>query len=252
MRYLHHNQIYHLDLKPENILFDNKFYPHVCDYGLSACFPQIFKNSIDLAMKSEINSLLYTSPELLSGEESSNQASDIYSFAFLAFSIVTEKVPFYNHDTSITSPDFIHKIKLDYRPIFTDDFTKKMRELISRCWSPKVEDRPSFDEIFEQLSTDFSYFKETVDHNSIQHYLNQLSCEEGKGGNNENNTQKDEIQKCIQKVDKPQNDSEKVDDLKKSNIDYVTAIHALHGNERERNSKQAFLSLKKSSEEGRR
>lgn len=126
-----------------------------------------------------------------------------------------------------------------------------MNELISRCWSPKVEDRPSFDEIFEQLSTDFSYFKETVDHNSIQLYLNQLSCEDGKGGNNENNTQKDEIQKCIQKVDKPQNDSEKVDDLKKSNIDYVTAIHALHGNERERNSKQAFLSLKKSSEEGR-
>lgn len=40
MRYLHAHGIIHRDFKPENILVDLNYYPRVCDFGFSRCFPK--------------------------------------------------------------------------------------------------------------------------------------------------------------------------------------------------------------------
>ena len=49
-----------------------------------------------------------------------------------------------------------------------------MKDLIEKCWSQDPKERPSFDEIFEKLSTDFSYSEETVDEDEINEYLEML------------------------------------------------------------------------------
>ena len=54
---------------------------------------------------------------------------------------------------------------------FTLKIQIKMKELISRCWSQESKDRPSFKEIFEELSNDFSYSIEDVDEDEINEYL---------------------------------------------------------------------------------
>lgn len=40
-----------------------------------------------------------------------------------------------------------------------------------------TNDRPSFDDIFKKLSTDFSYFYETVDEEEVETYLESLKTE---------------------------------------------------------------------------
>ena len=63
MKYLHENGIIHRDLKPENVLTDKNYYPHICDFGFSRCFPEKISNSIKLTMSGEIGTPIYMAPE---------------------------------------------------------------------------------------------------------------------------------------------------------------------------------------------
>ena len=51
MRYLHLHNILHRDLKLENVLVDENYYPKVCDFGLSICFPETFSKSLKLSLR---------------------------------------------------------------------------------------------------------------------------------------------------------------------------------------------------------
>lgn len=52
-----------------------------------------------------------------------------------------------------------------------------MKDLLPQCWLDNPDDRPSFDDIFKKLSTDFSYFYETVDEEEVETYLESLKTE---------------------------------------------------------------------------
>lgn len=70
----------------------------------------------------------------------------------------------------------INKIVDGYRPEFTESVTEKMRQLLSKCWSDNPEERPTFKEIFDALSSDVTaFFSEKVDQTEIQNFLNQLN-----------------------------------------------------------------------------
>ena len=49
MRYLHEHDVIHRDLKPENILTCENYYPRICNFGLSRCFPGVTTRSMKLA-----------------------------------------------------------------------------------------------------------------------------------------------------------------------------------------------------------
>ena len=44
-----------------------------------------------------------------------------------------------------------------------------------RCWSQNPEERPTFDEIYKQLSTNFDFLKEDVEVDEIEDYLNDIN-----------------------------------------------------------------------------
>lgn len=184
MRYLHKKGILHRDLKPENILIDDNYYPHVCDFGLSKCFPESLTKTMQLTLTGEIGSPMYMAPELFVDDEDDNDlqygaAIDVYAFGILADEIVEGKEPF-SELGKITPFKLIDKIISGYRPKFTDDVSEKMQSLILRCLSKNIEERPSFDEIFNELSNDFSYFIEDVDQDEINEYLEMVTEEESK------------------------------------------------------------------------
>lgn len=173
MRYLHSHNIIHRDLKPQNILADIDFYPRICDFGLTRCFPGSITN---ISMTKEIGTPLYMAPELLKGDSHYNSSVDVYAFSILAYEIVTGKSPYFELG-KLTPFKLINKVTKGYRPKFTKNMTKKMKTLLSRCWDENTSERPTFDEIYKLLSTDFSFIDEEVDEDEINHYIEDIENE---------------------------------------------------------------------------
>lgn len=174
MQYLHANGIIHGDLKPENILIDSDFYPRIGDFGLSKCFPDSLTNSMKLTISGQFGTPLYMSPELLNESNTIGPGIDVYAFSLILYEIITGKKPFFELG-EIEYFSLISKIIEGYRPKLDEKINDKMKDLISRCWSQKVEDRPSFHEIFEKLSTDFTYFDEVFDEDEVKNYIEMLN-----------------------------------------------------------------------------
>ena len=68
-----------------------------------------------------------------------------------------------------------------------------MQELIGSCWSQDPAKRPSFDDIYNNLSSDFSYSPEVVDEEEVNDYLE--SIKEKQTDSDENNIL---INKCLE------------------------------------------------------
>lgn len=185
LRYLHEKGILHRDIKPANVLLDSNLYPRVCDFGLSRCFPQTFTDTMKLTMTGQIGTPLYMAPELWNDEETHFGASiDVYAFSMLAYEIVTGWEPYSENGEEVTFPSFTKKFINGGRPKFTKGVNEKMRNLLSKCWDNDPNERPSFKEIFQMLSSDFSYFDEKIDKKEVQNYLDVLQNAKEKDVNN--------------------------------------------------------------------
>ena len=239
MKYLHKNGILHLDLKPENILIDDNFYPKVCDFGLSRCFPLSLSKSIKLATKGQIGTPLYMAPELLDEKDEYEYTTgvDVYAFAMIAYEICTGEYPF--HELKLSNCELKKKILGGYRPKFNKFVSTKMQNLLQRCWNQSIQERPSFNEIFHELSSDFSYSSEILDENEINEYLDDILNE---NENNLNNNKKFiDIKDSIAANQKVINDLKiKNDQLSNEIIDLKNEIKT-----KDEKNQQLFLNFQK-------
>ncbi|KAK8849869.1 hypothetical protein M9Y10_018456 [Tritrichomonas musculus] len=175
MRYLHNNGIIHRDLKPENILIDLQYFPRICDFGLARCLPDNLSRSDRLALTGQVGTPLYMAPELLYNTTDYDNAVDVYAFGILAYEIVTGNEPYADLIRRVSPFTFADMVRAGRRPEFMPgNATDKMANLLKQCWSENPNNRPSFDEIYKKLSTDFSYFDETIDENEIRDYIDYL------------------------------------------------------------------------------
>ena len=209
MRYLHAHGILHRDLKPENILIDEDYHPKIGDFGLSKCFPGSLSNSMKLSMTGQVGTALYMPPEMIEGGEC-GPSVDVYAFAILAYEILTGKEPYYELGNNLTPYQFWNKIIQGTRPTLTSDIPQKTIDLIERCWSRNVSERPSFEEIFNLLSSDFSYSPEDVDSDEINEYLEILKS----NGQSDNNDKfKDLTRQCAKIFEDKFNQLDTINDL---------------------------------------
>lgn len=206
MRYMHNQNYLHRDLKPENILVDDNLFPKICDFGMARFFPKLFDETIKNQTIGK-GTPLYMAPEVIDGETPYNETIDVYAFSLIAYEIVTGKKPFYDAKTPFA---LWQKVKEGQRPILTDDITEKMKKLLSKCWSPEIHERPSFDVIFNELSHDTSYIADDVNVDEINAFIDSISNEEtektkNKGDNKVENKSKEAyasiIKTLTQKVD---------------------------------------------------
>ena len=166
MKYLHRHGVIHRDLKPENILTDENYYPRVCDFGLSKYFSESVSNSNKLTMTGQIGTPLYMAPELFEGDCHYGPGVDVYAFSMIAFEIVSGEVPF-NEFSGLPPVALAVKAASGKRPKIPASVPSKMAKLIRRCWSQEAESRPSFDEVFSELSSDLSMLGDDVDEDEI-------------------------------------------------------------------------------------
>lgn len=169
MSYLHSHQIIHRDLKPDNILMDDDLYPKLTDFGLSKV---IHQNQDSMSLQSNVGfkgTFLYSAPEIME-EKDHSFAADVYSFAYIAYEIISVEKPFGN----CTMLGLFKKVSSGIRPEFNSTIPESYQSLISRCWSQDPSQRPSFDEIVDELRSEPSFITDLVDETLFLNYVDYI------------------------------------------------------------------------------
>lgn len=164
LAFLHSNHIVHRDLKPSNILLDKYLQPKVGDFGLSKINHQ---NEESMTMNSTVGikgTPLYVAPEVWERQEYS-EASDVYSFAMIMFELITAQVPF-DEGSVFSIQEFV---KSGRRPEIASDTPEVYKFLIEQCWDQDPNNRPTFEQILQQLKNDPG-FLENVDEDDFLNY----------------------------------------------------------------------------------
>ena len=179
MAYLHSLQppLIHRDLKPQNILISKDMTPQICDFGMS----KFIVNS-DMTAKT-IGTQGYISPEILSGEATYSSKVDVYSFGIMMHEIfflekpyrslsskskqiwnpwdsgysfgkkvlngARPEIPFHLED----QPEIENWFSLCNKPGFPFHYaaTARFFKLVESCWDHNPDNRPSFNEIADNL-----------------------------------------------------------------------------------------------------
>ncbi|EPY73885.1 hypothetical protein CB1_002510001 [Camelus ferus] len=175
MKYLHHREFAHGRLKSRNCVVDGRFVLKVTDYGFNDILA-VLRLSQEEPSAEE---LLWTAPELLRGPKGSRLGSfagDVYSFAIIMQEVIVQSTPFCMMD--LPAKEIIERLKKPppvYRPVVPPEHAPpECLQLMKQCWAEAAEQRPSFDEIFDQFKT-FNKGKKTNIIDSMLQMLEQYS-----------------------------------------------------------------------------
>jgi hypothetical protein len=139
MRYVHAQGIIHRDLKPGNILLDEHWGPKISDFGLSRF------ESVEGPPTANTGTVWYAAPEQLVEDAPHTKKTDVFSFGYILYEIVTGRAVFPPWESQM---GVLRRILVRDFPALPDQFGPLMQGLIRRCWSVDPFARPSFEEIF--------------------------------------------------------------------------------------------------------
>ncbi|KXN91147.1 putative serine/threonine-protein kinase roco4 [Leucoagaricus sp. SymC.cos] len=132
LEYLHNSDIVHGHLSSENVLVSQDGKAMLAD----------FEPYVDLiAGAREKSADRWKAPEVIRGALP-EKASDIWSFACVAYQIIRRLPPFFKHDDNHVRNEILKSFELPYgREDLTEDFPG--RSLLEDCWKQQPEDRPN-------------------------------------------------------------------------------------------------------------
>uniref|UniRef100_A0A5F4VQM1 Guanylate cyclase n=1 Tax=Callithrix jacchus TaxID=9483 RepID=A0A5F4VQM1_CALJA len=175
MKYLHHREFVHGRLKSRNCVVDGRFVLKVTDYGFNDILEMLRLSEEE----SSVEELLWTAPELLRvprGSRLGSFAGDVYSFAIIMQEVMVRGTPFCMMD--LPAQEIINRLKKPppvYRPVVPPEHAPpECLQLMKQCWAEAAEQRPTFDEIFNQFKT-FNKGKKTNIIDSMLRMLEQYS-----------------------------------------------------------------------------
>ncbi|KAK8860760.1 hypothetical protein M9Y10_012426 [Tritrichomonas musculus] len=167
--YLHSHDILHRNLNPSSIFLDDSLFPKISGLDISK---ELIQSSPydeprkDGKLKGEKK---YLAPEVLSKLEY-GKPNDVYAFSLVVYEIMTGKSIYQDFDKTI---DLIENVsKQGKRPTFECEIPSCYQNLIERCWSQDPKDRPTFDEIVDELKNNREFITDEVDENQFQNYVN--------------------------------------------------------------------------------
>lgn len=156
MSCLHNHQppIVHRDLKSPNLLIDSFWSVKVSDFNLSKLIDDSSRSTNQHSMNPR-----WLSPELIKGERATPKA-DVFSFGVVMWEILTWTVPW---GEAVNPWSIVNNLstgkRLEIPPIneLPGPGAQNFRglhdylKLMEKCWRQNPEDRPSFEEIVEEL-----------------------------------------------------------------------------------------------------
>lgn len=167
MMFLHQHNVLHRDLKPDNILEDEYLFPKITDFGLSKIVHQNEDSITSLSDSGLLGTPAYIAPEIWD-DDLYTKACDVYAFAFIVYEIMTLKKPF----AGLKAYRIMKKVLEECeRPNFTVAIPPCYKKLIIKCWSQRIEDRPTFAEIVEELKTNKKFITSKVNAEEYHDYI---------------------------------------------------------------------------------
>lgn len=149
--YLHSfdKPIIHRDLKAQNVLLSANWEAKLTDFGVS--------REVDEAMTAEVGTVAWIAPEILKGDNYSEQA-DIYSFGVLLAEMDTHDKPYANgipgsepgQDPS-NARIALAVIEKRLQPSFRSDCPPDILALARKCLSYEASERPTAEELVREL-----------------------------------------------------------------------------------------------------
>ncbi|XP_076764631.1 proto-oncogene serine/threonine-protein kinase mos [Xylocopa sonorina] len=145
LQFCHDAGIVHADVKPKNILMSADGQPKLADFG----------NSVLIEESNEIYEFHgtpgYTAPEIIKGNKPT-PAADIYSLGIVAWQMLSRKLPF----AGLHSHTIIYLSAKGHRPKdnnIDDGFQGIYKSLYRKMWSQNATDRPTSNEIINEIGT---------------------------------------------------------------------------------------------------
>lgn len=139
--------IIYRDLKPDNIGFDVRDDVKLFDFGLAKELPQGDDEDAVYKLSAETGTRRYMAPEVGLGKPY-NLKADVYSFGILMWQILTLAVPFSGYTIGMFNKAVFDK---GARPKLQPEWSEHISGLMSSSWTSKINDRPSFEELFQRM-----------------------------------------------------------------------------------------------------
>uniref|UniRef100_A0A671R240 Kinase suppressor of ras 1b n=1 Tax=Sinocyclocheilus anshuiensis TaxID=1608454 RepID=A0A671R240_9TELE len=154
MGYLHAKGIVHKDLKSKNVFYDsNKVV--ITDFGLFGMSGVVQEDRRENELKLPRGWIYYLAPEVVQKMGPGNQdclpfskAADVYAFGTIWYELQAKEWPIVNQPTEVYIYIYIYthtQNNINMVIVFT------LQEILSACWSFKVEDRPTFTQLSDLL-----------------------------------------------------------------------------------------------------
>ena len=141
---VHAHDLVHRDLKSLNILLDADGRAKLCDFGLSTLKSQAKETR-------DVGTLLWNAPEVLQGK-AATPASDMYSFAIIAWEMTTRRLPYCDPMTrKPTDSHWQSKVIAGYRESIPSDCPSELAIIIQTCWAQDSNQRPSTAQVAQIL-----------------------------------------------------------------------------------------------------
>jgi len=137
--------------KPDNIGFDFDGVLKIFDFGLAKELrdDERIKDGL-YKMTGCTGSIRYMSPENVQGRPY-NLTTDVYSWAMIMWNILALEPPF----ALYTEQMIIARVcDRGYRPKIFSTWSARMSKIISLSWSANLKERPSFAEIYVELTNE--------------------------------------------------------------------------------------------------
>ena len=149
MAYVHSKNVIHRDLKPSNVLLDENFEPHIADFYLSRFL--VTDNTMTIA----IGTPLFMAPELYSdGDGRYDEKVDVYAYAILLYQMFTDitvHTALDNGSTVRRPQHLMREVLRGARFVRDPAIPERIWNLITRCWAGDPKNRPSFEDITQEL-----------------------------------------------------------------------------------------------------
>eukprot|EP00818_Percolomonas_sp_WS_P000827 CAMPEP_0117441966 /NCGR_PEP_ID=MMETSP0759-20121206/3905_1 /TAXON_ID=63605 /ORGANISM="Percolomonas cosmopolitus, Strain WS" /LENGTH=986 /DNA_ID=CAMNT_0005233833 /DNA_START=107 /DNA_END=3067 /DNA_ORIENTATION=+ len=151
MIFLHNKGVIHRDLKSENVLLAADNSVRIADFGLAR---HIEKMEEVTHMTGAIGTHLFTAPEV-ANREMYDEKCDVYSFSMMAYQLCTGQLNPFGEDMpplraqALSSQD--PAFRPDLKKIIDREQFANLSDLVKRCWDHDPVQRPSFEEILDEL-----------------------------------------------------------------------------------------------------